>query len=142
MVQRLLIGKYADGVTYGMKLSVPAQDVLTTTGENLIFDTTWAGAGSIHQTGVTTVGTTITFPTMSYIPMVFAVAYSGSTTVDPFWTNQYPETYRWANNYTTKVASGVPYTVTTSSLTFLSIPTGFTAHYSTVRYYIFRIQGT
>jgi hypothetical protein len=142
MVQRLLLGKYNDGTTYGARMSVPGANVLTATGENLIFDTQWIGAGTIHVTGVTTIGTTISFPTMNYIPMVFAVAYNGSSTIDPFWTNQYPDNYRWANNYTTRIASGVPFRVTTSQLQFFSTPSGFTQHYTNVRYYIFRVQGS
>jgi hypothetical protein len=142
MAQRLVIGKYADGVTYGMKLSIPGTDVLSADPDDLIFDSTWAAAGSVHQTGVTTIGSTIAFPSLSYRPMLLAIAYSGSSTIDPFWTNQYPETYRWSTSYTTRIASGPIYIVTTSSLTFPSVPSGFTQHYTNVRYYIFRIPGT
>ena len=38
MTQRVLIGKFGDGATYGLRVSKPGFDVLTAAGENMIFD--------------------------------------------------------------------------------------------------------
>lgn len=138
MTQRLLVGRYPDG-TDGMKLSVPGTSVLTADAQHLIFDSAWAGMASVHQSGTTTVGSTISFPALSYIPMVNASAYSGSTVLNPFWSANNPDTTRWSGSYDSRVSGGTPFVVTTSTLTFVSPPSGFTGTYTTVRYLIYRI---
>lgn len=140
MVNRLLVGDYGDG-TFGIKLSLPGSDVTSADAQHLVFDSKWAGAASVHVTGVSTIGSTVTFPTMGYIPCAIVSAYSSSTTLCPFWTQNVPETTRWTTAYTTKVSDGVPYSINTSSITFLPTPSGFTATYSTVRYVILRVAG-
>ena len=143
MVNRLLLGKYNDGVTYGMKLSIPGHDVMTAVGDKLIFDTQWLGSGAVHQTGVTTMGNSVAFPSMGYIPMAYAVTYGGSGQVfDSYWTERYPESRRWATDYTTRVAAGALYTITTNTISFPTLPSGFTPNWVNVRYFIFRIQGS
>ncbi len=39
MTNRVLFGKFGDGVTYGMRISKPGYDVLSAGTENMIFDT-------------------------------------------------------------------------------------------------------
>lgn len=141
MVNRLLVGDYGDGY-HGMKLSIPGVNVQTANDQQLIFDTKWLGAGSILYTGVSTMGATVSFPALSYIPMAAVMAYSGSESLYPFYGTMNPDTYRWSNSYETRVSSNVPYYVTNSSITFISNPSGWTQHYTNVRYSILRLPGT
>ncbi len=140
MTHRLLIGNYGDG-TYGMKLSMPGYSVLTAESDKMVFDSKWIGAGNIHQTGVSTIGSTVTFPNMSYIPMAIISPYSGSNAYNAYWTNNNPYSNRWSTSYETKVAEGAPYIITTNSIHFLSPPSGYTNQYTYLRYVIFKLPG-
>lgn len=142
MVNRLLLGRYNNGTTYGMKLSIPGHDVLTAEGDKLIFDTQWLGAGTIHQTGVTTIGNVVNFPPLSYIPMVYSITYGGTgQTFDAYWTERYPESRRWATEYTTRYTAGLVYQVNAGSIYYPPLPSGFTTPATNVRYFVFRIPG-
>ncbi len=145
MVGRLLLGKFNDGSTYGARLSVPGVEVLTAAQASLIFSTEWAGSLAVHAAGITTIGSTVAFPSMGFIPLVMALHVNtsvGACFGVPFWTQNNPDTRRVANNYETRTASGCMFTVTTSSVTFAAAKSGFTSHYSSVKYLIFRIPGT
>lgn len=141
MANRLLVGDYGDGY-HGMKLSIPGVNVLTANDQQLIFDTKWIGAGSILYTGTSTMGSTVSFPTMSYVPMAAVMAYNGSNSIYPFYGMNNPEGQRWDLTYETRVSSHVPYYVTNNSITFIPQPSGWTAHYTYVRYSILRLPGS
>lgn len=124
-----------------MKLSVPGVDVTQANPQQLVFDSKWAGTASIHQTGVASIGQTVFFTALSYIPAAIVSVFSGNQVVEAFWTQNNPETTRWAPEYETKVASGAPYIITSNYIQFTPPPSGFPQHYSTVRYAILRVPG-
>ena len=146
MTGRLILGKFGDGVTYGFRLSVPGVEVLTGGEEDMVLSSKWAGALSVHASGISSIGATVSFPTLSYIPLVMAISVtpaSGKATGIPYWTEKNPESaYRTLFDYETRVASGCLFRVNTSSITFVAAKSGFTPHYSQVKYFVYRIPGT
>lgn len=71
MAARTLYGRRQDG-SYGLDISFPGYDVLTATDDQLAFSSRWGGAGSILQIGNVGRDITVSFPTLSYIPIVVA----------------------------------------------------------------------
>lgn len=74
MTDRVEIGKRSDN-TYGIRVSLPGYSVATATPDQLVFDSDWGGFGVVHQSGeVSYTGsgtTTVNFPALPYIPMIF-----------------------------------------------------------------------
>lgn len=103
MVNRTVLGAM-DG-TFGLKVSKPGFDVLTSTGKQLVFDSRWTESLNLLMSGEMTVpsgGATLYFgQTLPYIPVVWVA----------FWGQQIPNW--WSSTY-------VRLQVTTSSVFFVS----------------------
>lgn len=91
MANRVALGKLGDGVTYGLEISAPGYDVLTTTQNNIIFSTRWGHAGSVILSGnlaCSTVepgagnpGSYVTIPfgtTLEYVPIALVYLTTNS----------------------------------------------------------------
>lgn len=80
MIQRLILGKFADG-GYGLRVSVAGYDVNTNPVDNekLIFNSDWAATFSIASEGTFSVVDnsvhSITIPDLGYIPFFFCTAF-------------------------------------------------------------------
>ena len=75
MANRVLLGNH-DSLGYGLFVSKPTKNVLSVTGNDLIYDSTVQRSGTIHQTSIITMSSgnataslTIS-PTIDYIPYV------------------------------------------------------------------------
>jgi hypothetical protein len=86
--RRVIIGKYADGVTYGLKAALPGFDALTEADNspNLSFNSNWSDIAPVLQSGIVTVptGTTIVDVLITdpgYVPYVEARKFDGGTTI-------------------------------------------------------------
>lgn len=91
--RRVVIGKYADGVTYGMKVALPGYDAHVEDGDspNLTFNSEWTDIAYPHMMGfvsgftatgyqVTRVSVPISDP--GYVPWLEARLVSGNTIND------------------------------------------------------------
>jgi hypothetical protein len=131
MVNRVLIGPRADGSS-GLDVSLPGFEVVGAAPANLSLSSKWGGAASIHQSGVVTTNTTISFPTLPYIPLVMVLIVNPSANSITYWQYWGPI----GGDY----AVDPMFDVTTSSLTIRSSPVVNGSIYR-VRYIIFNIQG-
>lgn len=150
MVNRVTT-KLNDG-TYGLFVSKPGIDVLTTTNPwDLVFDSRLPHYGSVITSGTATRGATVPFAAQSYVPMAMAFMLDGNTMIGKRYTQgavvELPTIEE--NNgqgsgiyYVREKILDPIYSITSSSITFLD-PTSITfnpASY-TVKYVIFRAPG-
>lgn len=85
---RVVIGKYADNVTFGLRVSLPGNDAFTGNSSSpgtFSFDSEWTDITQLHQIGLaafrtnvplisggTTNGYQVTWPALGYIPFIEA----------------------------------------------------------------------
>lgn len=139
MVDRLIIGKRNDN-TYGLDLSMPGVDVHSATNSQMIFSSRWTASNVVHQTGTMTRGSTVTFPTLAYIPLATVlIADSGVINVVQSETvNWFGSPYNVNQDWSVQYINQPIFTVTTSSIKIENIgPASFTS----ARYVIFRVPG-
>lgn len=84
--RRVIIGKYADGVTYGLKAALPGFDALTEADDspNLSFNSNWADIVPIIQTGIASSATFLIDVLISdpgYVPYVECRRFESGTTI-------------------------------------------------------------
>lgn len=93
--RRVVIGKYNDGVNFGLRVSLPGFDALTddSNGGGFSFDSNWTDIANVIQTGIVSavggggsfVSTSISFVNPGYKPFVeFRQLASGSTVRDDY----------------------------------------------------------
>lgn len=75
MANRVAMGS-ARGA-FGLYISKPGFDVTTCAASDLTFDSGLGHMGSVIISGTATVGQTIYFPAMSYVPLAHSYAYGG-----------------------------------------------------------------
>ena len=97
MANRVLLGNH-DSLGYGLFVSKPTKNVLSVTGNDLIYDSTVQRSGTIHQTSVITMSSgnataslTIS-PTIDYIPYVKINRVDGTNVYgeDAYFQAAYP----------------------------------------------------
>ena len=140
MVDRLLMGTRNDG-SVGLDLSVPGVDVHTATPTQMIFSSKWPYSSVVHQTGTMTRGSTITFPTLAYIPLAAVLIGDGGVInlIDSTQINWYGSPFNINQDWSVQYINQPIWHVTTSSLTVVS--TYGSATFTSARYVIFRIPG-
>ena len=142
MVNRVVFGRRNDG-TYGFDVSIQDVDVLTAGDVDLIFSSKWSHSALLHQTGFLVKGATATFPTLSYIPIVFAYIVESNKVVAPKVSSQYyggPPPYKEIP-WTRRICVEPIFTVTTSSVTMKTPPSFVSTATYTARYAVFRVPG-
>jgi hypothetical protein len=84
--RRAIIGKYADGVTYGLKTALPGFDALTEgdNSPNLSFNSNWSDIAPVLQSGILT--STGTFSDVlindpGYVPYVEARRFEAGAVI-------------------------------------------------------------
>lgn len=82
MTNRVLIGALGGGAQ-GIKISRPGVNVLTAADYDLIFHSDWVGNSKIHQRGTLTYGSTASFPSLGFIPVVFTAVLISSSDYRP-----------------------------------------------------------
>lgn len=132
LIPRAVIGKYNDGVTYGLKVSLPGINALTdddNDGTKFSFNSQWSDFVKIHAIGIATINVpdyagsltgsvTINFTALAYKPFLEIRRYVGNVVWDDY--------ARGGN------VSGY-FTVVTSSSARVSGPLGETALYMVFR---------
>lgn len=103
--RRVVIGKYNDGVNFGLRASLPGIDALTgdSNGGGFSFDSNWTDIANVIQTGFITglsgVSTAITFADPGYKPFVEVRQVTGGNTVrDDYLSAYQPNGTPAANN--------------------------------------------
>ncbi|MEY9358943.1 hypothetical protein ABH994_001664 [Bradyrhizobium yuanmingense] len=87
--RRVIIGKYADGVTYGLKAALPGYDALTLDDNSgsLSFNSKWTDIAPVLQAGFLTstassgVPTTVAVGHPGYVPYVEARKFEGGAVI-------------------------------------------------------------
>jgi hypothetical protein len=123
MDRRVIIGKYNDGVHFGLRCTLPGFDALTgdSSQGGFSFDSEWTNMAQLLQSGlyvgptyggldssgnIIYIGSrTIPFANQGYIPYVEIRAYSGDTIYD--------DLVPWATDTTGKFGVGAIVTTTT-----------------------------
>jgi hypothetical protein len=91
--RRVVIGKYADGVTYGLKIALPGGFDALTLDDNsgsLSFNSNWTDIVNVQQLGFASgsssgsipLGVNVSISDPGYVPYVEARIFSGSTIND------------------------------------------------------------
>lgn len=84
--RRIIIGKYADGVTYGLKAALPGFDALAEADNspNLSFNSTWTDIVPILQSGIATSVSgraTVAMTDPGYVPYVECRRFESGNTI-------------------------------------------------------------
>lgn len=106
MTRRVVLGKYNDGVTIGLRVSLPGFDALTDSSVDpgkFSFDSEWTDIAQIHQVGlisrttsiplpwsggvVTIDGYTTTWSALGYKPFIENRLYTSGTIYDDYFPN-------------------------------------------------------
>lgn len=95
MSRRVVIGKYNDGVTYGLRCSLPGYDALTdsSAGGDFSFDSSWTDISKIHQVGLVSFATTqanVFWTSLGYMPFLEIRKYVGNVVYDDYWNSFLP----------------------------------------------------
>lgn len=95
MSRRVLIGKYNDGVTYGLRVSLPGVDVLTgdsSDATQFSFDSNWTDIAQLVAVGTISVPILASpgyvdafFPSLGYYPFCEARRISGNVINDDYF---------------------------------------------------------
>lgn len=98
LIPRVLIGKYNDGVTFGLRCSLPGINAVTdsSAGGDFSFDSSWTDISKIHQVGLGTFPSSDTqesvfFSSLGYAPFFEIRRYVSNVVYDDYWnsTNQW-----------------------------------------------------
>lgn len=93
LIPRAVIGKYANGTTYGLKVSLPGVNALTaddTDATKFSFNSEWTDFVKIHHIGIFQCptayveGATVSFPALPFSPFVEIRRYSGNIIWDDY----------------------------------------------------------
>lgn len=95
LIPRAVIGKYANGTTYGLKVSLPGVNALTaddTDATKFSFNSEWTDFVKIHHIGIFQSPTgyvegaavEVKFPALSFVPFVEMRRYSGNVIWDDY----------------------------------------------------------
>lgn len=86
--RRVVIGKYADGVTFGLKVALPGYDALAEADDsaNLSFNSNWSDIVPIIQTGIASIpsggtSTTVLVTDPGYVPYLEGRKFDSGTTI-------------------------------------------------------------
>lgn len=97
--RRVVLGKYNDGVTFGLRVSHAGVDALTgdSSGEGFAFDSNWSDIAKLHVVGVASevfngVSYTIdaTIPSLGYKPFAEIRRLESNVVRDDYWTSTAP----------------------------------------------------
>jgi hypothetical protein len=117
--RRVVIGKYNDGVTIGLRVSLPGVDALTGDSSdpgNFSFDSEWTDIAQIHQvsltsrttytqpwgTGLVVTGFRTTWPALGYKPFVETRLYSAGVIYDDYFPNN-PDGSPWISGSQSRI---------------------------------------
>ena len=94
MSRRVVIGQYADGVNYGLRVSLATYDALLDNSNDagkFSFDSNWTDIVKIHQAGIATIAAStsiplnsLPFPDLGYIPFFEARMVNGTIINDDY----------------------------------------------------------
>lgn len=114
---RVVLGKYNDGVTFGLRVSLPGIDALTgdSSGGDFSFDSSWTDIVHTLQIGLVTFAsgnTVVSFVNPGYIPYVEAHLLSGNSVYDDYYGTFTPNgagNILTPSNFTTSGAAGAQF---------------------------------
>jgi hypothetical protein len=120
MAQRVVIGKYNDGVTYGLRVSLPGIDALTgdSSGGDFSFDSQWTDIAKTLLVGIATAASTtisVSWVSPGYIPYGEFRYISGNSVYDDYFGSLR--------------ANGIGAILTTGGATLTPVPSGASCLY-------------
>jgi len=93
--RRVVLGKFDDGVTFGLRVSLPGFDALagSSAGGDFSFDSTWTDITKLHQIGLFSFATTqvsIFFTNQGFPPFLEIRRYVSNVVYDDYWNASNP----------------------------------------------------
>ncbi|MGY3605661.1 MULTISPECIES: hypothetical protein [unclassified Bradyrhizobium] len=84
MARRVVLGKYADGVNYGLRVSLPGTDAYlgNSNAGGFSFDSNWTDIVQTLMVGTSTTASLPSWPNQGYTPYVEVRQISGSVVFD------------------------------------------------------------
>lgn len=111
--RRAIIGKYSDGVSYGVRCALPGFDSYTDAGPGLSFDSNWTDLLKLHAAGIASfpdvtqgLQSYVYFPDVGYAPFVEVRKVVGNVVYDDFFSDtSYGASLQIARNF---LYGGIP----------------------------------
>lgn len=97
--RRVVLGKFNDGVTFGLRVSHAGVDALTgdSSGEGFAFDSSWSDIAKLHVVGIAseafngvTYTIAATIPSLGYKPFAEVRRLESNVVRDDYWTASAP----------------------------------------------------